>query len=131
MCLENVGDSVTAITAMVLTATLIPGASYASGTFTIPWTALNTILPASITAADNIEKLIYALLQVVYTKQTAATPTVSQSTLACEISAKQNSLSTWEFPANTFSQVYLTAFLVSLPFTVNPGVENGSNILAE
>jgi hypothetical protein len=44
---------------MVAIATLLPGCSYASGTFTVPVSALNAALINDMTASDSAEKLIY------------------------------------------------------------------------
>ena len=110
---------------MVAIATVIPGASYASGTFSIPWTALNAILSNDVTAVDNFEKLLYALLQCVNEKQILGS--VTQPTLACEVANKAVQTGQWEYPANTFSDVTLVNFLAAFNFSTSL-LENGTNI---
>ena len=57
----------------MLIASLVPGASYTSGTFTIPLSALARNSGLTITATDSVEKLLYALLQIMSVKTIART----------------------------------------------------------
>ncbi len=99
-------------------ASIIPGASYSLGTFSIPVSALTTASGLSIPSADRFEYLLYGLLASLKTKQDGGT--VSQVTCAAEISARSVSNSVWETSLNTFSDVYLVNFLASFPFTTMP-----------
>lgn len=94
-------------------ATLIPGATYSSSSFTIPWSALNSILTTSVTAADDSAKLMYALAQVLYLKQQAGT--VLQTNLAAEVAAKSVTTGVWETSTNNFTSKYLVNHLLSFP----------------
>jgi hypothetical protein len=71
---------------MVAVATLLPGCSYASGTFTVPVSALNAALINDMTASDSAEKLIYGLLESLQELQTVGT--LSQRSAAVDISNK-------------------------------------------
>jgi hypothetical protein len=52
--------------------TLLPGASYSSGSFVIPFSAINAILTTPITSEDSFEKLLFGLLEVVYARRYTA-----------------------------------------------------------
>ena len=107
-------------------ASVIPGASYASGTFTIPVSALNNLLSSQFTASDSLEKLTYALLEIVHQGQIAGT--VTQRNLAFEVSSKSASTSVWEKILNTFSNVHIVSYLTTFSLDVGPSLENANNI---
>lgn len=106
-------------------ASFLPGASYASGTFTIPWTAINGVLATDITAADDTAKLLYALMQCLHEKQVAGT--ITQPTLACEIGNKSVTTGVWETSTNNFTSKYLVNHLLSTSFD-SITVESGASI---
>jgi hypothetical protein len=95
----------------MLTATALPGASYATTTFTIPWTALTTITTNDTVAVDSFERMMFNLLMAVYEKQEAGTFT--QTNLGMEISNVSLSRGSWETATNTFSDRTVHSFLVS------------------
>jgi len=106
-------------------ATFLPGATYSSSTFTIPWSALNAVLATDITAADDSAKLLYALAQCLYEKQQAGT--VLQTNLACEVANKSVTAGVWETSTNNFTTKYLVNHLLSTSFE-SVGAEPGANI---
>ena len=64
----------------MLMSTLVPSVTYASGAYSgFNWTNINAALTAaggtSITAADSVERVIYALLQLIQLKQNAGSVT--------------------------------------------------------
>jgi uncharacterized protein (DUF2384 family) len=105
--------------------TLIPGASYSSGSFTIPFSAINAILTTPITAEDSVEKLLFGLLEVVYTRQRDGF--VTQPTLSLEISNRAAQQSVWEETTGVFSNADLLSHLVSFNFDTGPTF-SGNNI---
>ena len=105
---------------MVAIATLLPGCSYASGTFTVPVSALD------MTASDSAEKLIYGLLESLQELQTVGT--LSQRSAAVEISNKSVQSSVWEKTLNVFSNVTLISYLVSFAFDSGPSFENANGL---
>jgi hypothetical protein len=96
---------------MVAIATMIPGATYASSTFTIPWSAIAAITTVDATASDSFEKLVHALLMALFEKQNAGT--VTQVTCGAEISSVSQSVGVVEVTANTFSDRLLWSALVT------------------
>lgn len=114
---------------MVLTISqFITGASYSSGTFSIPWTSINTALTTApdITAADDASKFVYALLEILKEKNDAAT--LGQKDCAMEVTQKSvSSGGIWETSSNTFSNRNICSFLVSFPLT-SVSSEDGNNI---
>jgi hypothetical protein len=111
---------------MVAIATLLPGCSYASGTFTVPVSALNAALINDMTASDSAEKLIYGLLESLQELQTVGT--LSQRSAAVEISNKSVQSSVWEKTLNVFSNVTLISYLVSFAFDTGPSLENANGL---
>jgi uncharacterized protein (DUF2384 family) len=105
--------------------TLIPGASYASSSFTIPFSAINAILTTPITAEDSVEKLLFGLLEVVYARQKDGF--ITQPTLSCEISNRAAQQSVWEESTGVFSNADLLSHLVSFNFDVGPTF-SGNNL---
>jgi hypothetical protein len=112
----------------MLISAAIPGASYASGVYTIPISALNTILTQDINSMDSFERLVFALLQVIYEKQTAGT--FAQPTCGVEISSTSLSSGTWETSTNVFADRLLSNFLVSFDAgsTLTPLLLDGDTI---
>lgn len=111
---------------MVAIATLIPGASYSSGTFSIPVSAMNNILSTDMTASDSAEKLIYGLLECCQEKQLLGS--LTQRGAAVEVANKSVTSSVWEKSLNVFSNVTLVNFLVSLSFDTGPSLESGDGL---
>lgn len=109
----------------MLISALIPGASYASGTFTIPWTSVNALITNQIVAADSAERLILALAQIIDAKQKAGT--LQQYNFGAEVSSKSISTSTWETAVNTFSDVTVISYLLSWNFGSTAFLEDGDN----
>ena len=94
---------------MVLLSTIIPGASYAAGSFSLPWTALNTAAGTTTTATDSFERLLFALIQIVFVKGQAGT--FNQTNLGCEVSSLSESVGVWETSSNVFSDRLLSSAL--------------------
>ena len=90
---------------------MIPGASYGSSTFTIPWSAIAAITTVDATATDSFEKLLHALLMVLFEKQNAGT--VTQVSCAAEISSVSQSVGVVVTVANSFSDRQLWSALVT------------------
>jgi hypothetical protein len=104
---------------------LVPGASYSSGTFSIPYSAINAILTTPITSEDSVEKLLFGLLEVVYARQKDGF--ITQPNLSCEISARQATSSVWEETTGVFSNADILSHLVSFNFDVGPTF-SGNNL---
>lgn len=113
---------------MVAIATLLPGCSYSSGTFSIPVSALNSVLSTDMTASDSAEKLIYGLLECLQEKQLAGT--LSQRGAAVEVANKSVTSSVWEKTLNTFSNITLVNYLVSFAFDTGPSLESADGLSA-
>jgi hypothetical protein len=96
---------------MVATATAIPGATYATSTFTIPWSALTAITSVDATPADSFEGLLYALCQCVLEKQNLGT--FSGPTLGVEVSNHSLSQGVVETSTNTFSNRTIQSYLLT------------------
>ena len=109
----------------MLIASLVPGASYTSGTFTIPLSALTTSSGLTITASDSVEKLVYALLQTMSVKAIAGT--LTQVNAGVEVSSRSSTSSVWETSTNNFAPITLVSFLTSLAFNTGQGAELSSN----
>jgi hypothetical protein len=96
---------------MVLVASMIPGASYTSATFTIPWSALTALTTVDATPIDSFERLLHTLLTIVHEKCTANT--ITQVSCGVEVASKSLSVGTWEGPtANSFADILVDSFLV-------------------
>jgi len=103
------------MTILMPIATLIPGASYSSGTYTIPISALNTALTNDWTSSsDDASRLIYCLLQILEDAGTAGT--VTQQNCSCEVSSSSVASSTWESTTDTYVDVTLRSKIVSFAF---------------
>jgi hypothetical protein len=105
--------------------TVIPGASYASSTFSIPFSAINAILTTPITSEDSVEKLLFGLLEVVYTRQKDGF--LSQPLISVEVSNRAAQQSVWEETPNLFSTADILSHLVSFNFDVGPTF-SGNNL---
>ena len=104
----------------MLISTLVPGATYATSTFSIPWASLNSAVTAaggsSTTAADSVERLLYNLLLLIQLKQVQGT--ITAPLLGMEVSAAgitQNSQ--WETTTNTFTACDIASLLASFRLT--------------
>jgi hypothetical protein len=106
-------------------ATLIPGASYSSGSFSIPFTAINAILTTPITSEDSVEKLLFGLLEVVFFRQKDGF--ITQPTLSLEISNRAAQQGLWEETPGIFSNADILSHLVSFNFDTGPTF-SGNNI---
>lgn len=118
--------------AMVAIATLIPGATYTSGSYTFTWTQLNTALTAAgvtnVTAIDSVERLFFALLALINAKQVNGT--LTQYTSGCEISQQGSTLgSVWEYPQGSFVGCDLAQFLMSFRLTSGASIA-GNNVVS-
>ncbi|KAG5185418.1 hypothetical protein JKP88DRAFT_289283 [Tribonema minus] len=121
---------------MVAVATFLPGATYAttgtvsisSASYVIPVSAINTVISGtgSIGTGDSAERLLYGLLQVLYTKNQAGT--TGQPQLGCEVANKNITKGVWETTTNVFANVNLVNFLVSNNFGTNALGEDPSNL---
>jgi hypothetical protein len=105
--------------------TLLPGASYSSGSFVIPFSAINAILTTPITSEDSFEKLLFGLLEVVYARQKDGF--VTQPTLSLEISNRAAQQSVWEEITGVFSNADILSHLVSFNLDTGPTF-SGNNI---
>jgi hypothetical protein len=98
--------------------TLIPSASYSAGSFTISFSAINAILTTPITSEDSFEKLLFGLLEVVYTRQKDGF--LSQPLISVEVNSRSYTASIWEESPNVFSTADILSHLVSFNFDVGP-----------
>jgi hypothetical protein len=111
----------------MLIGTAIPGASYASSAFTIPWSALSAVTSLDPTAADSTERLLFALCQVLLEKQNSGAFT--QPTLGVEVSNHSISQGTWETSVNSFGTRTLQSFLLTFDLgTSTAYLVNGDNV---
>jgi hypothetical protein len=80
------------------------GLSFSAGTYTIPIASINTQLTAlgapTIATTDSIERLMAALLQILYLKGQAGTITEVNS--GHQVSTISNSVGSWEVSSNTY-----------------------------
>lgn len=113
---------------MVAIASMIPGASYAAGTFSIPWSAITAITTSDTAAVDSYERLLHALIMVLFEKQTAGTAT--QVNCGAEVSSVSESVGVVEVTANTFSDRLLWSALVTFDCggTLTPLLINGDSV---
>jgi hypothetical protein len=106
---------------------IIPGCTYASGTWSIPASALNAILSSPIsTSVDNGAAFLYSLLECIYVQQQNGTLQNYQAAVSCD--AKNSTKSVYEISQNTFSSVSLVSYLISFPFSTGASNENVANI---
>jgi hypothetical protein len=106
-------------------ATRIPGASYSSGSFVIPFSAMNALLTTTMTSENSVEKLLFGLLEVIYQRQRDGF--ITQPTLSMEISNRASQETTWEETTGVFSNAQLLSHLVS--FNMDSAASfNGDNI---
>ena len=114
----------------MLTATFIPSATYTSGTFSISWTNLNAAIVAaggtSITAADSVERLLYALLQLVQLKQVNGTITDINSGVKISNAGITQS-SAWETSNATFTTCDIQSLVAAFRLT-NSTLQAGGNV---
>jgi hypothetical protein len=103
----------------MLISVAIPGASYSAGVFSIPWTALNTILTNDGSAVDSFERLIEALVTTIIEKTTSGAFT--QPLLGVEVSSTSLGTGVWETPANTFSQHTLLSTVLTFDMGTSTG----------
>lgn len=123
---------------MVLIASFLPGASYAttgtvsiaSASYIIPVSAINTAISATgvLGTGDSAERLIYGLNEALYQKVQAGTYT--QPTLGIECSNKTIQRAVWEATAGTFANTNLVSHLISTNVTGTVIHEDPSNISA-
>jgi hypothetical protein len=92
-------------------ATIIPGITYSAGTYTISDATLNTNLLKGFTGDGSLEKLHYALTQIIYEKNQAGSLSAYQA--AIEVSNKVTQTSVWERTQNVFSTYTIISMLVS------------------
>ena len=110
----------------MLIASLIPGASYSAGVYSLPTTALATASGLTITASDSVEKLYYALLQILNVKGVAGT--LTQVNAGVEASSRSSTTSVWETSANTFVSKPIVTFLATVAFDTGGTVESGNSV---
>jgi hypothetical protein len=91
--------------------TILPGSSYSSGVFTIPFSAINAILTSSITPLDSFEALLFGLCEALYQRQKDGF--ITQPTCSCEISNRAYQTSVWEEQTGVFSSADILSHLVS------------------
>jgi hypothetical protein len=92
-------------------ASIIPGASYAAGAFTIPWTAISAITTNDTVAVDSFEALVHGLVMCLFEKQNAGT--ITQVNSGLEVSSVSQSVGVVETSANTFSDRLLFSALLT------------------
>jgi hypothetical protein len=92
-------------------ATIIPGVTYSAGSYTIPDSALNTNLLKGFTGNGSLERLVYALIQIIYEKNQSGSLSAYQA--AVEVSNKVQQSSVWEKSQNVFTNATLVSMLVS------------------
>jgi hypothetical protein len=108
-------------------AQLIPGCSFASGTYSIPVSALNAILTSPMsTSVDSGAALIYGLLEALYQQQQSGV--LSNYQAAVSIDNKTSQRSVYETAQNTFSSVSLVSYLTSFPFSTGGSNESVANL---
>ncbi|KAG5188214.1 hypothetical protein JKP88DRAFT_287670 [Tribonema minus] len=105
---------------MVAIATFLPTAAYAttgtvsisSASYIIPVSAINAVISGtgSIGTGDSAERLLYGLLQTLWTRNQAGT--AGQPQLGCEVANKNITKGVWEATTNNFSQVNLINHLI-------------------
>jgi hypothetical protein len=103
---------------MVKVSTVLPGASYASGVFSIPWTSLNAILTTPITPIDSFEAMLFAITEALFQRQTDGF--ITQPTVSCEISARSYSKGVWEESTGVFSSADLLSTLITYDLDSSP-----------
>ncbi|KAG5189037.1 hypothetical protein JKP88DRAFT_243299 [Tribonema minus] len=121
---------------MVAIASFLPTASCAttgtvsisSASYIIPVSAINAVISGtgSIGTGDSAERLLYGLLQALYTRNQAGT--ITQPSMGCEIANKNITKSVWEGTLNNFANVNLVNFLVSHNLGTNALNEDASNL---
>lgn len=120
---------------MVAIAAFLPGASYAttvpvtisSASYVVPVSAINTaISPLTLGTGDSAERLLYGLLQALYTKNQNGS--IGQAQLGCEVSGKSLTKGIYEATAGNFTTVSLVNFLVSHNLGTNALNEDPSNL---
>jgi hypothetical protein len=109
---------------MVKVSTILPGSSYASGVFTIPWTSLNAILTTPITPIDSFEAMLFAITEALYQRQTDGF--ITQPTVSCEISNRQYNKGVWEETAGLFSSADLLSTLITYDLDTSPSFSGNS-----
>jgi hypothetical protein len=91
------------------------GLSFSAGTYTVPIASINTQLTAlgapTIATTDSIERLMAALLQILYLKGQAGTITEINS--GHQVSTISNSVGSWEVSSNTYSDRLISSYLYS------------------
>jgi hypothetical protein len=105
--------------------TLIPNSSYSSGTFSISFTAINSILTTPITAEDSVEKLYFGLLELLFERQ--KTGFVTQPLLSMEISNRAAQSGVFEETTGVFSNAELLSHLITFNFDSGPTF-SGNNL---
>ena len=124
------------INEMVAISAFLPTASYAttgsvaitSPTYIIPVSAINAVISGSgpIGTGEAAERLLYGLLQVLYTKNQAGT--LGQSQIGCEISTKNITRSVYESTLNSFAVVSKVNYVFSASLGANAVAEDPSNL---
>jgi hypothetical protein len=110
----------------MLIGTLIPGATYSSGTFSIPISSLNSILSSDWTVTgDSAERLYFALLECLRIKCLAGT--VTQPLLGMEIGQRAVSDGIIETASGTFTNQTVYSYVwngwtSTAPATATPDV---------
>ena len=118
---------------MVAIATFIPGASYASSTFTLSWTAINTALTAlgysTVTATDSSERLLWALLTVMYGKSNPLTGTLTAPSCGAEVNtASITTNSVWEVTSGSFPSTDVVSMIAAFRLSSLGAANQGNNI---
>ncbi len=108
-------------------ASLIPGASFASGVYSIPVSSLNAILTSPMsTTIDSGASFVYAVLECLFQQQQSG---VLQNYMAAvSIDAKNSTKSVYEVSQNTFQSVSLVSYLASFPFSTVSSNESVANL---
>lgn len=110
----------------MIISTAVPGCTYSAGVYTLPISALNTILTNDLTVEDSFEKLVFGLCQVLLEKQESGAFT--QTNLSCEIGNHSVTRGIWETSTNSYSTKTLQNFLVSFPMGSTIQLLDGDSI---
>jgi hypothetical protein len=105
--------------------TLCPGCTFSSSSFNISFSAINAVLTTPITSEDSVEKLLFGLLEVVYTRQKDGF--LSQPLISVEVSNRAAQQSVWEETTGVFSNADILSHLVSFNFDTGPTF-SGNNL---
>lgn len=100
--------------------TILPGASYSSGVWTIPVTAINNILTTPVTGKDNFEVLLMSLLDVLWRR--GEDGFIQQWTCSAEVNQRVIQQHEWQEIERQYDSVQLLTHQVSFNLTTASNV---------